>query len=196
MSIDKTTLTQLPAFQGLNAQQIIDVHQPEHFELFEQQTQHVQAVGFDTESKPTFQKGETQTGPHLIQIATEHYAFLFSYHQFQHPVLQQFLANPDILKVGFGLKNDRKMLHKHQLQLEGMLDLSQQFKSFGYRNQVGVQTAVALLFQQYLPKSKRFRLSNWSQQPLSAMQRAYAANDAYASLKIYLALQQEKLKSK
>ncbi|MHA3048498.1 3'-5' exonuclease [Acinetobacter sp. ANC 4639] len=196
MSIDKATLTQLPAFQGLDAQQIIDVHQPEHFELFEQQIQHVQAVGFDTESKPTFQKGEVQTGPHLIQIATEDYAFLFSYNQFQHPALQRLLASPDILKVGFGLKNDRHLLHKHQLQLEAMFDLSHQFKSFGYRNQVGIQTAVALLLQQYLHKSKRVRLSNWSQQPLSIMQRTYAANDAYASLKIYLALQQEKLKSK
>ena len=192
MSIDKTTLTQLPAFQGLNAQQIIDVHQPEHFELFEKQTQHVQAVGFDTESKPTFQKGEVQTGPHLIQIATPHYTFLFPYSQFQQPALKALLANPKILKVGFGLKNDKKLLHKHQLKLEGLFDLSHQFKDFGYDNQVGIQTAVALILQQYLAKPHRVTVSNWRQQPLSLMQQRYAANDAYASLQVYLALQKIK----
>ena len=28
-------------------------------------------LGFDTEAKPTFAKGEVSTGPHLIQLATE-----------------------------------------------------------------------------------------------------------------------------
>lgn len=35
------------------------------------------AVGFDTESKPTFQKGEQSTGPHLVQLATDRHAYLF-----------------------------------------------------------------------------------------------------------------------
>jgi ribonuclease D len=34
-------------------------------------------VGFDTESKPTFQKGEVSTGPHLVQLATDSHAYLF-----------------------------------------------------------------------------------------------------------------------
>ena len=28
-------------------------------------------LGFDTDSKPTFQKGEVSTGPHLVQLATD-----------------------------------------------------------------------------------------------------------------------------
>jgi len=35
------------------------------------------AIGFDTESKPTFQKGEQSTGPHLVQLATDRHAYLF-----------------------------------------------------------------------------------------------------------------------
>ena len=35
------------------------------------------AIGFDTESKPTFQKGEQSTGPHLVQLATDQHAYLF-----------------------------------------------------------------------------------------------------------------------
>jgi ribonuclease D len=34
-------------------------------------------LGFDTEAKPTFAKGEVSTGPHLIQLATEHRVWLF-----------------------------------------------------------------------------------------------------------------------
>jgi ribonuclease D len=33
-------------------------------------------VGFDTESKPTFTKGEESTGPHLVQLATDSTAYL------------------------------------------------------------------------------------------------------------------------
>ena len=29
------------------------------------------AIGFDTESKPTFLKGEVSTGPHLVHLFTE-----------------------------------------------------------------------------------------------------------------------------
>jgi ProP effector len=32
---------------------------------------------FDTESKPTFTRGETSTGPHLIQFSTDAKAYLF-----------------------------------------------------------------------------------------------------------------------
>ena len=195
MSLDKATLSKLPVFQGVTDQQIIYVTQAEHLVLFEQQLRNINCVGFDTESKPTFQKGEPQTGPHLIQIATADYSFLFPATQFAQAVLQALLANPHILKVGFGLQNDKRLLHRHQLQLNATFDLSRQFKHLGYNNPVGIQTAVALVFQQYLAKSHRVTLSNWSQQPLSLMQKRYAANDAYASLKIYLALQQEKVKS-
>jgi RNA polymerase sigma factor for flagellar operon FliA len=34
-------------------------------------------IGFDTESKPTFRKGEVSTGPHLVQLATDAHVFLF-----------------------------------------------------------------------------------------------------------------------
>jgi hypothetical protein len=34
-------------------------------------------LGFDTESKPIFRKGQTSPGPTLIQLATEAKAFLF-----------------------------------------------------------------------------------------------------------------------
>ncbi len=34
-------------------------------------------LGFDTESRPTFHKGQTSDGPHLVQFATPDRAWLF-----------------------------------------------------------------------------------------------------------------------
>jgi hypothetical protein len=73
------------------------------------------AIGFDTESKPTFTKGETSTGPHLIQFSTDHKAWLFqigastSAHTLE--VLTAVLESALPLKIGFGLSDDVKRLH-------------------------------------------------------------------------------------
>lgn len=65
-------------------------------------------IGFDTESKPTFLKGEVSTGPHLVQLATETHAYLFQISRLQSTAaLKEILESPRVLKVGFGLGNDR-----------------------------------------------------------------------------------------
>src|SRR5580700_8355324 len=64
-------------------------------------------IGFDTESKPTFRKGETSSGPHLIQLATDNTAYLFPIGT--NPsldVLKAILESSATLKVGFGLSDD------------------------------------------------------------------------------------------
>src|SRR5687767_970163 len=51
-------------------------------------------VGFDTEAKPTFTKGEVSTGPHLVQFATAERAFLFQAHVAEaHPALVALLES-------------------------------------------------------------------------------------------------------
>jgi hypothetical protein len=50
-------------------------------------------IGFDTESKPTFRKGEVSTGPHLVQLATDAHVFLFPVAcAVNHPVLREILG--------------------------------------------------------------------------------------------------------
>src|SRR5439155_22607738 len=64
------------------------------------------ALGFDTESKPTFAKGEVSTGPHPIQLATNDKAYLFPLTG--RPALdglRVILESPQVLKVGFGLRD-------------------------------------------------------------------------------------------
>ena len=61
-------------------------------------------VGFDTESKPTFRVGEESTGPHVVQFATLHKAYIFQVHvEESYRTLMAILESEDVKKVGFGL---------------------------------------------------------------------------------------------
>jgi len=147
------------------------------------------AIGFDTESKPTFLKGEASTGPHLIQLATENHAYLFPISRTS-PVhaLREILESPAVRKVGFGLGNDRSAL-KARLDIEpnNLLDLGEVLRGPGHRGTVGAKVAVAHFFGQKLQKSKKTGTSNWASTHLNERQLIYAANDAHVALRLYRA---------
>jgi ribonuclease D len=147
-------------------------------------------LGFDTESKPTFLKGEVSTGPHLVQLATDEAAYLFQIGSSPavsalHEVLRAVLESPAILKVGFGLQDDVKRLRaKLGIDAANVLDLSTALRK-GERNTLGAKTAVARFFGQKLQKSKKITTTNWAMPRLSEKQILYAADDAHVALKIY-----------
>lgn len=148
-----------------------------------------QAIGFDTESKPTFLKGEVSTGPHLVQLATDEHVYLFPVAcAANHEVLRQILAAPGLLKVGFGLGNDRSALRSRLgIELNNVLDLGEVLRGPGHRGTVGAKVAVAHYFGQKLQKSKKVGTSNWASPHLNERQLLYAANDAHVALHIYRA---------
>lgn len=149
------------------------------------------ALGFDTESKPTFQKGEVSTGPHLVQLATDEVAWLFQIGAAADAsapgvaVLKAVLESATILKVGFGLADDLKRLRaKLGIEAQNVLDLSSALRR-GERNTLGAKTAVARFFGQRLQKSKRITTTNWALPRLSDKQILYAADDAHVALRVY-----------
>jgi ribonuclease D len=146
--------------------------------------------GFDTESKPTFHPGQASEGPHVIQLATLEQAFVFQLHDPACRTLAgQLLAQPGIVKAGFGLHDDkRRITHKLGVEPQDVLDLDTVFRARGYRRQMGIKAAVAVLFDRRYLKSKRAATSNWAQRTLSPAQLLYAANDAWAALRVYHAL--------
>lgn len=150
-------------------------------------------VGFDTESKPTFVKGEVSTGPHLVQLATDHHVFLFPvFFKANHAVLKQVLADRRVIKVGFGLGNDRSALRSRlDIELTNVLDLGEILRGPGHRGTVGAKVAVAHYFGEKLIKSKKIGTSNWASRRLDERQMLYAANDAHVALKIYHAWLQD-----
>lgn len=146
--------------------------------------------GFDTESKPTFNAGEASEGPHTVQLATTDEAFVFQLHEPGcRAVAGELLAHGGIVKAGFGLQDDtRRITHKLGIEPMDVLDLDAVFRQRGYRRQMGVKAAVAVLFQRRLLKSKRAATSNWASRNLTPAQLLYAANDAWAALRVYQAL--------
>lgn len=146
--------------------------------------------GFDTESKPTFVKDEVSLGPHIVQLSTAQHAWVF---QLLEPdcstTVARLLAWPGITKAGFGLGDDRKrILSKLGVEPVGVLDLNHVFLQKGYRKDMGVKGAVAVLFNQRFIKSKKAATSNWANDRLSESQLLYAANDAYAARRVLDAL--------
>ena len=107
--------------------------------------------------------------------------------------LKPILENEHQLKVGFDLKNDASSFRRKEINPQSMIDLSKSFSSFGYTYQVGIQTAIALLFQRYFVKSKKISTSNWAVRNLSPQQISYAAADAYAALRSFEQLNQQQL---
>ncbi len=146
-------------------------------------------IGFDTESKPTFLKGEVSTGPHLIQLASETRAYLFPILRLTNTAaLKEILESTAVLKVGFGLGNDRSVLKSRLgIELNEVLDLGEVLRGPGHKGTVGAKVAVAHFFGERLQKSKKTGTSNWSNSHLTERQMLYAANDAHVALKIYRA---------
>jgi ribonuclease D len=144
-------------------------------------------IGFDTESKPTFLKGEVSTGPHLVQLATDHHVFLLPVSlAANHEVLRRVLSAPEILKVGLGLGNDKSVLRSRLgIELNNVLDLGEAMRGPGHRGTVGAKVAVAHYFGQKFQKSKKVGTSNWASSRLNERQILYAANDAHVALQLY-----------
>jgi len=148
-------------------------------------------IGFDTESKPTFAKGEASTGPHLVQLATDDIAYLVQIGaaplpEALHALLRAVLESPSILKVGFGLGDDlRRLRSKLGIDTQNVVDLSTTLRRRGERNTLGAKTAVARFFAQALSKSKRITTTNWALPRLSEKQILYAADDAHVALRLY-----------
>ena len=181
--------SELPVYSGVPMARITLVDNAGLAERAMAELLAVSAIGFDTESKPTFRKGEVSTGPHLVQLATDDHVFLFPVlFAMNHEVLRRVLAVPNLLKVGFGLGNDRTALRSRLgIELTNVLDLGEVLRGPGHRGTVGAKVAVAHYFGQKFQKSKKVGTSNWTSPRLNNRQLLYAANDAHVALQIYRA---------
>jgi ribonuclease D len=147
-------------------------------------------LGFDTESRPTFVRHQSSDGPHVVQLATRSAAYVFSLRDAHCTrTIANLLAKAEILKVGFGLGDDHKrIVAKLRIEPAGVIDLNQIFHQRGWRRDIGVKAAVAVTYGRRFIKSKKAATSNWSTPRLSDAQLIYAANDAWAALRVYEAL--------
>ena len=144
-----------------------------------------QSVGFDTETRPSFKKGQRYKIS-LMQISTDEACFLFRLNRIGIPeALEEFLANEKVLKIGLSLRDDFGTLRK-RTDIQPATILLEKTK-FGIED-ASLQKIYAILFNKKISKGQR--LSNWEADILSDAQKKYAALDAWACLKIYNQLKQ------
>jgi ribonuclease D len=187
---DKDAIALLPPFERLGLNRITLVNTGPQADDAYDQLLLSKAWGFDTESKPTFKVGEQSDGPHILQLSTTARAWVFQLHEPGcRAVAAELLALDGIIKAGFGLGDDRKrIIHKLGVEPAGILELNTIFRERGYRKDMGVKGAVAVLFNQRFLKSKKAATSNWANERLTEAQLVYAANDAYAAIRVLEAL--------
>ncbi len=176
----------LPPYPGIHPGDVLVVRSQDQMDQAFAVLCTADVLGFDTESKPIFLKGQNSDGPHLIQLATDTRAFLFPVLRLSNlDAVKAILESSAILKVGFGLSEDTRRLHSRLgIQVANVLDLSRAMRE-AKRNDMGAKTAVAKYFGMKLQKSKKTSTSNWAAAELSERQIKYAADDAQVALLVY-----------
>jgi len=137
-------------------------------------------VGFDSEQKPIFKKGQSSHGISIIQLASKSKCYLIQTKKIRNlKPLIKLLENPRIIKVGTGLKGDNEALFRQfKLKLKSTIDLENVFKKLSSKDQIGAKKAALLILNQNLQKSKNMSRSNWENKDLSEGQIKYASEDA------------------
>jgi ribonuclease D len=108
-----------------------------------------------------------------------------TYHSHYISTLKSILES-SIIKIGIGLKSDRKLLlKKYDIKLSHTLDLNKIFNHFGHNTDIGLKNAIALTLNQHFHKSSHQSKSNWANKHLTPKQISYAANDAYGALLVF-----------
>ena len=146
-------------------------------------------IGFDTETRPSFRRGESNTIS-LLQLATEKRAYLFRLKKIgQNQLLEDLLESNDYLKVGLSVHDDFHSLNRWMpCRPNNFIELQRYVKAFGIE-EMSLQKIYAIVFHKRI--SKRQQLSNWEAEELTPAQQQYAAIDAWACRNIYYELQRK-----
>lgn len=189
VSITNEEINALPlhAFEG-PVSVIQDPQELSH--VFKEVSKH-KLVGFDTETKPVFVKGQRHFVA-LMQIALPDRVFLIRI-KFTGvtPELIAFLEDEKILKVGVGVRDDIKALQiLKKFNAAGFVELADMARNAGLEVE-SVKKLTALLLGFRISKSAQ--TSNWEADRLDSKQVSYAATDAWVCLNIYRKLTGELL---
>ena len=141
-------------------------------------------VGLDTETRPSFRKGETYL-PCLVQAATAHAVYIFQLARVDaFPILIEMLEDERIVKAGVALAHDLRALKQvFPFQAANVVELGTAARRAGL-DQTGLRNLAGIFLGFRIPKGNR--TSNWAARNLSPAQITYAATDAWACRELYL----------
>lgn len=146
-------------------------------------------IGFDTETRPAFRKGESYL-PSIAQVATANTVHIFPLrYPDTHRLLAEMLANAEIIKTGVALANDlRTLKQRFEFNEKRITDLGVVAKRHGY-SQTGVRNLAGIMLGFRIAKGAK--TTNWAAPQLTPAQIAYAATDAWVCRELYLRFETE-----
>lgn len=141
------------------------------------------ALGFDTETRPAFKKGEVYQVA-LLQLSTETDAYVVRLHRIsKFDVFKQIFENPNVLKVGLAIRDDIKQLQKRfQFTPENFVELQTLAKEKNLEN-MGLKGMAEEVLGATITKGPK--TTNWEAAELTDRQILYAATDAWIGLTLY-----------
>ena len=144
-------------------------------------------LGVDTETRPSFKKGETHQVA-LLQVSSYDVCFLFRLNQLGlSPSVKRLLEDTRVPKIGLSLRDDLLSLHKlGDFNAGYFIDLQDHMREIGVED-LSLQKLYANFFAQKI--SKREQLTNWEADILQDKQKLYAATDAWSCIMLYEELQ-------
>jgi ribonuclease D len=179
ITAEELTALPLKAFSG-KVQVVTD---PANFAKVAQELSRHPVIGFDTETRPSFTKGQSYRVA-LLQLAIPQKVFLIRLHQtgINDDIISIF-ENPDIIKAGVAIRDDIKALQKiKRFHPNAFVELATMSKEAGLQvESVKKLTGLLLGFR----ISKNAQTSNWEALTLTEKQIEYAATDAWVCLEVY-----------
>ncbi len=147
-------------------------------------------LGVDTETRPSFKKGEVHQVS-LLQVSAYDVCFLFRLnHLGMSPAVRQLLEDTTVPKIGLSWHDDLLMLHKlGEFEAGNFVDLQHHVREIGVED-LSLQKLYANFFRRKI--SKRQQLTNWEADVLTDKQKTYAATDAWSCIMLYEELQRLK----
>lgn len=180
-SIDREEMEQLPLYTYQGG--VFVIENPEDADKEIEKLRIHSVLGFDTETRPAFHKGESHNVG-LLQLATTEHVCLFRLNRCGFGLnLRRLLENPGILKIGVGIRDDLRCLRRTgDFTPAGFVDMQEYAARFGIADK-SFSKLMAIIFNVRI--SKRQRVSNWEAPKLTEAQIRYAATDAWGALKMY-----------
>lgn len=186
-NINKEEIDRLPLFVFTG--EVIVIEDPEHAAQEARFLRENSFVGFDTETRPAFHKGERyKVG--LLQLATRDQVYLFRLNKCGFgKELRDLLSDPVVVKIGVGIRDDLRNLRKSgEFTPASFVDMQEYAARFGIEDK-SFSKLMAIIFGVRI--SKKQRVSNWEALVLTEAQIRYAATDAWGALKMYEKLSSE-----
>jgi ribonuclease D len=180
--ISKEKILRLPLVSYDGEIMVVDTVSGAHCAVAELKREKV--LGFDSESKPAFQKGEAYH-PSIIQLAGADKVYLFQLNKIGGlEPLKAVLESDSVMKVGVGVCHDIARLNGlSDFKANNFFDLGELSNRLGVTH-TGLRNLAAIFLKKRI--SKCAQLSDWSQPELTDKQKIYAATDAWISRLLYL----------